>query len=74
VHAIGFKQSEAEMDVLIDLLFKTDFGLLSLFTILFIIGMSVFFSIWFKKKMNEPDGEQDSPPQLSEHQKGKGRL
>jgi hypothetical protein len=43
------------MDVLIDLLFKTDFGLLSLFTILFVIGMSFFFSIWFRKKMNDPD-------------------
>jgi hypothetical protein len=42
------------MDVLIDLLFKTDFGLLSLFTIVFVIGMSFFYSIWFKKKMNDP--------------------
>lgn len=43
------------MDVLLNLLSKTDFGPLSPFTILFVIGMSFFFSIWFKKKMNDPD-------------------
>ena len=34
-------------------LFTTDIGLLSLFTILFIIGMMVFFANYFTKKMNE---------------------
>ncbi len=43
------------MDVVMDLLFKSGIGILSLFTILFIIGMAIFFSIWFKKKMREPE-------------------
>jgi hypothetical protein len=43
------------MDVVLNLLFTHPIGLLSLFTILFVIGMSIFFSVWFKKKMNDPD-------------------
>ncbi len=43
------------MDVVLDLLFHSGIGLLSLFTILFIIGMAFFFSIWFKRKMNNPE-------------------
>ena len=43
------------MDVVLNLLFKSGIGLLSLFTILFIIGMGVFLSAWMKKKMREPE-------------------
>ncbi len=45
------------MDVVLDLLFTRPIGLLSLFTILFIIGMGFFLSAWFKRRMNNP--EQD---------------
>jgi hypothetical protein len=43
------------MDVVLNLLFHSGIGLLSLFTILFIIGMALFFSVWFKRKMNDPN-------------------
>jgi hypothetical protein len=43
------------MDVVLDLLFTSPIGLLSLFTILFIIGMGFFLSGWFKRKMNNPE-------------------
>lgn len=43
------------MDVVLDLLFTSPIGLLSLFTIVFIIGMGFFLSVWFKRKMNEPE-------------------
>jgi hypothetical protein len=43
------------MDAVLDLLFHSGIGLLSLFTIFFIIGMGFFFSIWFKRKMNNPE-------------------
>ena len=43
------------MDVVLNLLFNSGIGLLSLFTILFIIGMAIFFSVWFRRKMNDPD-------------------
>jgi hypothetical protein len=43
------------MDVVLDLLFTSPIGLLSLFTIVFIIGMGVFLSAWFKRKMNTPE-------------------
>ena len=43
------------MDVVLDLLFTSPIGLLSLFTILFIIGMGFALSAWFKRKMNNPD-------------------
>lgn len=43
------------MDVVLDLLFTSGIGLLSLFTILFIIGMGFFLSAWIKRKMNNPD-------------------
>jgi len=45
------------MDVVLDLLFTSGIGLLSLFTILFIIGMGFFLSFWLKRKMNEPKQE-----------------
>lgn len=41
------------MDVVMDLLFKSDIGILSLFTILFIIGMAVYLVVWFTKKTHE---------------------
>ena len=42
------------MDVVLDLLFTSSIGLLSLFTILFIIGMSFHMTAWVKRKMNDP--------------------
>jgi uncharacterized membrane protein len=42
------------MDVVINLLFKSGIGLLSLFTILFMIGMAFFLVALFKRKMNDP--------------------
>ena len=45
------------MDVLMTELFRTDIGLLSLFTILFIVGMSVFF-VWFFRKKSAHDVAQ----------------
>lgn len=42
------------MDVVLDLLFTSGMGLLSLFIILFIIGMGFFMSGWVKRKMNDP--------------------
>lgn len=43
------------MDVVLDLLFTSAIGLLSLFTILFIIGMGIYLSAWMKRKMNDPE-------------------
>jgi hypothetical protein len=43
------------MNVALDLLFTTGIGLLSLFTILFIIGMGFFMRGWIKRKMNAPE-------------------
>lgn len=41
------------MNAVLDLLFTHPIGLLSLFTILFVIGMSIFLHLWFRKKMRE---------------------
>ena len=43
------------MDVVLDLLFTSPIGLLSLFTIVFIIGMAFFLIAVFKRKMNDPE-------------------
>ncbi len=43
------------MDVVFNLLFTHPIGLLSLFTILFIIGMAVYLVVWYKRKMNNPE-------------------
>lgn len=43
------------MDIVLKELFSTDIGLLSLFTISFIIGMGFWFSWWFKRKMNRDE-------------------
>lgn len=43
------------MDAVLDLLFASPIGLLSLFTILFIIGMAIYLVIWYGRKMNNPD-------------------
>jgi hypothetical protein len=43
------------MDVVLDLLFTSPIGLLSLFTILFIIGMAFFLMRWYRRKMNAPE-------------------
>lgn len=36
-----------------ELLLKSDIGLLSLFVILFTVGMSIFYARFFARKMNE---------------------
>ena len=43
------------MDVVLNLLFASPIGLLSLFTILFMIGMAIYLVRIKKKKMNDPD-------------------
>ena len=43
------------MDVVLKLLFTSPIGLLSLFTILFVIGIGFFMSVWIKRKMNAPE-------------------
>lgn len=43
------------MDVVLDLLFTSPIGLLSLFTILFIIGMAFFLIGWYKRKIDTPE-------------------
>ncbi|MBC2731746.1 MULTISPECIES: DUF3149 domain-containing protein [Thiobacillus] len=43
------------MDVVLNLLFSSPIGLLSLFTILFIIGMAIYLMVWYKRKMNNPE-------------------
>lgn len=40
---------------LMQTLFSTDIGLLSMFTIGFILVMAVFFIVWYNKKINEPN-------------------
>ena len=43
------------MDVVFDMLFTSPMGLMSLFTILFIIGIGFVMSAWVKRKMNTPE-------------------
>jgi heme/copper-type cytochrome/quinol oxidase subunit 2 len=43
------------MDVVLDMLLTQPIGLMSLFTILFIIGMAIYLVIWYRRKMNNPD-------------------
>lgn len=43
------------MDVVLDMLFGSPIGLLSLFTILFIIGIAGFMLVWVKRRMNKPE-------------------
>ena len=43
------------MDVVLNLLFASPIGLLSLFTILFMIGMAIYLVRMYKRKMNDPD-------------------
>jgi hypothetical protein len=43
------------MDVVLNLLFTHPIGLLSLFTILFMIGMAAYLVGWYKRKMNSPE-------------------
>lgn len=43
------------MQAVLDLLFTSGIGLLSLFTIVFIIGMGFFMVKMVKRKMNEPE-------------------
>lgn len=43
------------MDIVLNLLFGSPIGLLSLGTIVFIIGMAIYLMIWYKRKMNSPE-------------------
>ena len=43
------------MDVVLNLLFASPIGLLSLFTILFMIGMAIYLVRMYKRKMNDPN-------------------
>lgn len=40
------------MDIVLKELFGSDIGLLSLFTIGFIIAMAIWLIIWYRRKMN----------------------
>ena len=42
---------------IMETLFATDIGLLSMFTIGFVIVIAIFFIIWTGKKMDEPPQE-----------------
>jgi hypothetical protein len=43
------------MDIVLKELFSTDIGLLSLFTIGFIIAMAVWLFVWYRRKMNQDE-------------------
>lgn len=43
------------MEAVLNLLLTRPIGLLSLFTIAFIIGMGFFMSAWVKRRMNDPE-------------------
>lgn len=43
------------MDVVLNLLFTSPIGLLSLGTIVFIIGMAIYLLSWYKRKINTPE-------------------
>lgn len=57
------------MDVLAEL-FTTFIGLLSLSVIVFIIGMGVFFVVWFMKLSKEPLSEDMQAPAAAEDRSG----
>ncbi|SBT06271.1 conserved hypothetical protein [Candidatus Accumulibacter aalborgensis] len=40
-----------------DLLFSSDYGLFSVFVIVFIIGMAIWFPYFYNKKMREDEGQ-----------------
>ncbi|WP_300453341.1 DUF3149 domain-containing protein [Accumulibacter sp.] len=40
-----------------DLLFSSDYGLFSLFVIVFVIGMAFWFSSFYSKKMREDEAQ-----------------
>lgn len=42
------------MDVVLDMLLTQPIGLLNLFTILSIIGIGFYMSVWVKRKMDDP--------------------
>lgn len=45
------------MSPAMQMLFGTDTGLLSLFTIGFIIAMAIFLAVWFTTKSREPGSD-----------------
>ena len=49
------------MKAIVDL-FSTDYGLMSIAVILFVIFMSIWFSRFFKRKMDESVQEQQRAP------------
>ncbi len=42
----------------LDLLFSSDYGLFSVFVIVFLLGMSFWFPYFFRKKMREDEQRQ----------------
>ena len=48
-----------------NLLFTSDIGLFSLFVIVFIVGMAVWFSRYFKRKMLEDEKAANTPMRSS---------
>lgn len=42
------------MEAVLNLLLTSPIGLLSLFTIVFVIGIGFFMSAWVKRRMNDP--------------------
>ena len=46
-------------------LFKTDIGLFSLFVIVFILGMAVWFARYFSRKMHEEEAALKYKPSSS---------
>jgi uncharacterized membrane protein YciS (DUF1049 family) len=48
-----------ETSVALELLFTTDIGLLSLFTIVFIIGMAIFLFFFVRSRIREEDRQQE---------------
>lgn len=49
------------MKAIVDL-FSTDYGMMSLGVILFVIFMSIWFSRFFKRKMDEAEQDQKQQP------------
>jgi hypothetical protein len=53
----GLQRLERSMKLLTDL-FSTDYGLMSISGIIFMLGMGVFFWRFFQRKMNEDAANQ----------------
>jgi hypothetical protein len=58
VRTLGLITQEITMKLLTDL-FSTDYGIMSISGIVFMLGMGVFFYRFFTNKMNEPVARTD---------------